>query len=75
MSDLQTLGRRLDAMLEHVRNDYPHLTSRFENRIIPLFIRVVDSNTSQDLENGIINSLNATLDLLDMEMKGIFEFN
>jgi len=73
MSNLQKLGRRLDNTLILIEQKRPDLLYRFENNAIPLFIQLINFNTSQDLENRIINGLNANLDLLEMELKGLFE--
>jgi hypothetical protein len=73
MSNLQKLGRRLDNTLILIKQTHPDLLDRFKNNTIPLFIQLINSNTSQDLENRIINGLNANLDLLEMELKGLFE--
>jgi len=73
MSNLQKLGRRLDNTLILIKQTRPDLLDRFKNNAIPLFIQLIDSNTSQDLENRIINGLNANLDLLEMELNGLFE--
>ena len=73
MSNLQKLGRRLDNTLILIKQKRPDLLDRFENNAIPLFIQLINFNTSQDLENRIINGLNANLDLLEMEIKGLFE--
>jgi hypothetical protein len=73
MSNLQKLGKRLDNILIFIKQKRPDLLYRFENNAIPLFIQLINSNTSQDLENRIINGLNANLDLLEMELKGLFE--
>ena len=73
MSELQKLGKRLDNTLIFIKQNRPDLLDRFENNAIPLFIQLINSNVSQDLENRIINGLNANLDLLEMEIKGLFE--
>lgn len=73
MSNLQQLGRRLDQTLVAVRQDTPKLESRFITYIIPQFLKLVGSNTSQELENRMINSLHGWIDLLEMELKGLFE--
>jgi hypothetical protein len=73
MSNLQKLGRRLDSTLILIEQTHPYLLDRFKNNTIPLFIQLINSNISQDLENRIINGLNANLDLLEMELKGLFE--
>jgi hypothetical protein len=73
MSELQKLGKRLDNTLIFIKQNRPDLLDRFENNAIPLFIQLINSNVSQDLENRIINGLNANLDLLEMELKGLFE--
>lgn len=73
MSKLQNLGKRLDNTLDFIRKNRPDLLDRFENNAIPLFIQLINSDISPDLEERIINGLNANLDLLDMELKGLFE--
>lgn len=73
MSDLQKLGKRLDNVLIFIKQKRPDLLHRFENNTIPLFIQLMNSDISPDLEERIINGLNANLDLLDMELKGLFE--
>ena len=73
MSELQKLGKRVDNTLIFIKQNRPDLLDRFENNAIPLFIQLINSNVSQDLENRIINGLNANLDLLEMELKGLFE--
>ena len=73
MSELQKLGKRLDNTLVFIKQNRPDLLNRFENNAIPLFTQLIDSNTSQDLEDRIIKGLNASLDLLEMEIKGLFE--
>ena len=73
MSELQKLGKRLDSTLIFISQNRPDLLDRFKNNTIPLFIQLINSNPSQDLENRIINGLNASLDLLEMELKGLFE--
>ena len=73
MSELQKLGKRLDNTLVFIKQNRPDLLNRFENNAIPLFTQLIDSNTSQDLEDRIIKGLNARLDLLEMEIKGLFE--
>jgi len=74
MSDLQKLGQRLDNTLNTIIDNRPDLQNRFQEYIINRFILLIDSNTSRELENQIIKSLNGWLDLLDMEMKNLFEF-
>jgi len=73
MSKLQSLGKRLDNTLDFIKQDRPDLLNRFENNAIPLFIQLINSNISPDLEERIIKELNANLDLLDMELKNLFE--
>lgn len=73
MSKLQNLGKRLDNTLGFIKQNRPDLLNRFENNAIPLFLQLINSDISQDLEDKIINGLNANLDLLDMEIKGVFE--
>jgi hypothetical protein len=73
MSDLQNLGKRLDNTLDFIRQNRPDLLDRFENNAIPLFIQLISSDITPELEERIINGLNANLDLLDMELKGLFE--
>jgi hypothetical protein len=73
MSKLQTLGKRLDNTLDFIKQNRPDLLNRFENNAIPLFIQLINSNISPDLEERIISGLNANLDLLDMELKNLFE--
>lgn len=73
MSKLQNLGKRLDNTLDFIRQNRPDLLDRFENNAIPLFIQLISSDITPELEERIITGLNANLDLLDMELKGLFE--
>jgi hypothetical protein len=73
MSDLQKLGKRLDTILTLLKQEHPDLVTKFENHILPRFIQLIDSNTSLDLENRMIQGLNGWIDLLELELKGIFE--
>ena len=73
MSNLQQLGRRLDQTLSAIRQDTPNLETRFLTYIAPQFENLIDSNTSLELENRIIKGVNGWIDLLEMELKGLFE--
>jgi hypothetical protein len=73
MSSLQQLGRRLDRILSTIRQDTPKLETRFLNYIAPQFLNLIDSNTSLDLESRMIRGINSWADLLEMELKGLFE--
>jgi hypothetical protein len=73
MSNLQQLGRRLDQTLSTIRQDTPNLETRFLTYIAPQFEKLIDSNTSLELENRIIKGMNGWIDLLEMELKGLFE--
>ena len=73
MSSLQQLGRRLDQILSTIRQDTPKLETRFLKYIAPQFLNLIDSNTSLDLESRMIKGINSWADLLEMELKGLFE--
>ena len=73
MSNLQQLGRRLDQILSAIRQDTPNLETRFITYIAPQFEKLIDSNTSLELESRILKGMNGWIDLLEMELKGLFE--
>ena len=73
MSNLQQLGRRLDQTLSTIRQDTPNLETRFITYIAPQFEKLIDSNTSLELESRILKGMNGWIDLLEMELKGLFE--
>ena len=74
MSKLQNLGRRLDNTLTLIKKDHPNSENRFNEYVVDKFILLVNSNTNKELEDKIINSLDGWLDMLDMELKGLFEY-
>lgn len=74
MSELQTLGKRLDNTLKIIQIENPDLKDKFKEYITDKFLLLINSNTNEELENRIIKSLNGWLDILDMEMKNIFEY-
>ena len=74
MSELQTLGKRLDDILQTIQTKNPDLKDRFKEYITDKFLLLINSNTDVELENRIIQSLNGWLDVLDMELKNIFEY-
>lgn len=74
MSELQTLGKRLDIILQTIQTENPDLKDRFKEYITDRFLLLINSNTDVELENRIIQSLNGWLDVLDMELKNIFEY-
>ena len=74
MSELQTLGKRLDVILQTIQTENPDLKDRFKEYITDRFLLLINSNTDVELENRIIQSLNGWLDVLDMELKNIFEY-
>lgn len=74
MSELQTLGKRLDDVLQTIQTENPDLKDRFKEYITDKFLLLINSNTNIELENRIIQSLNGWLDVLDMELKNIFEY-
>lgn len=73
MSELQTLGKRLDDVLKNIQTENPDLKYKFKEYITDKFLLLINSNTDKELENRIIQSLNGWLDVLDMEIKKIFE--
>jgi hypothetical protein len=74
ISNLQKLGRRLDQTYYSLKS-FPKLKSRFINYITPQFLSLINTNPPQELEDKIINGVNSWLDLLEMEINGIFESN
>ena len=74
MSELQTLGKRLDVILQTIQTENPDLKDRFKEYITDRFLLLINSNTDVELENRIIQSLNGWLDVLNMELKNIFEY-
>ena len=73
MSNLQQLGKRLDQTLKLIKQETPELEVRFTTYITPQFLNLINSNTSLELENKIIKGMNSWIDLLEMELKGLFE--
>lgn len=73
MSKLQDLGKRLDDILIIIKKDHPSLESKFIEYIVSRFNLLINSDTDGELENKIIQSLNGWLDMLEMELKGLFE--
>ncbi len=74
MSELQALGKRLDNTLKIIQIENPDLKDKFKEYITDKFLLLINSNTNEELENRIIKSLNGWLDILDMEIKNIFEY-
>lgn len=73
MNSLQELGKRLDQTLELLRQTSPKLEYRFTTYVTPKFLNLIDSNTSLELEMKIIKGMNGWIDLMEMELKGLFE--
>jgi hypothetical protein len=74
MSELQTLGKRLDDVLKTIQTENLDLADRFKEYITDKFLLLINSDTNKELEDKIIKSLNGWLDMLDMELKGLFEY-
>jgi hypothetical protein len=73
MSELQILGKRLDNTLKVIQVKKPDLKNKFIEYITDRFLLLINSNTNRELEDKIIKSLNGWLDMLDMEIKNLFE--
>lgn len=73
MSSLQQLGRRLDEVYKLIQVEAPSSEEKFVKYATPQFLNLIDSNTSLELESRIIKGMNGWIDLLEMELKGLFE--
>jgi len=73
MSSLQQLGRRLDEVYKLIQTEAHSSEEKFTRYATPQFLNLIDSNTSLELENRIIKGMNGWIDLLEMELKGLFE--
>ena len=72
MSSLTSIGKRLDSIVRYILDNYPEDKWIISN-VVPMFLEAINSTTTIQEEQLIIDKLNKLIDLYEFRYNKIFE--
>ena len=72
MSSLISIGKRLDNIVRYILDNYPEDRWVISN-VVPMFLEAIESTTTIQEEQLIIDKLNKLIDLYEFRYNKIFE--